>query len=182
MCSTMHRSITLALLLLLPQLALALQNEPRSFGKAKLLMSSEQVKAVFPQMKQAPGPADASAPALPLAVYTLPNQSIFGLKPCEVGFRFFTDKLYEITFDCGRSDNVVAVLQKKFGNPSQFGEGAAFWQSERTVVALNTRLRTFTFGDRQLNSQLQAAVLQFIISKQGSAQMTPGSPTPVAAP
>jgi hypothetical protein len=177
------RLILTVLLLVRAGLAMGFPNEPNGFGKAHLGMTVDQVKKALPQMEAKRLPPEGG-PAL-LAIYKADNQSIYGLKPCAVDLFFDPQRLYQISFDCGRSEKVVAALQKKFGDPSQMAPGAAFWQGQHTTVSLNVKVRTFAFFDQALNSDVQKRLSAYVMAHQGQAGTTPAAqaePPPAATP
>jgi hypothetical protein len=124
---------------------------------------------------QTPGP-------VPLSIYALANQSYLGLKPCQLGFRFFAEQLYEITFECGNSPDVLKALKKQFGEPGAPQQGAVYWQQEHTVIGLIVASNNFSLVDRALNNMVQAALLRYVLTQQGMAQPSPASPTPGTLP
>lgn len=167
--------------------AFALPNEPTGFGDVRFRMSVGAVKQIFPQVKkievpaETPGPgATPARPQLDLAVYSLENQSIYGLKPCTVGFQFAGDALYQITFDCGHSKRVFAVLKKRFGTPAVTAYGT-FWYGDKTVVSINRHSMTFGFADRQLNEAVQRQLYAYVLLHQGATVET-GTPPAAATP
>ena len=179
--------ISLALVPVLVQLlggrpAVAFPNEPRGFGEVRLGMSVEQVRKILPHMKAASTADPGSVPLV--AFYSIGGQTLYGLKPCDVGLRFDPEKLYEITFDCGRSAKIVDVLEKEFGEPAVASPRGAFWMGERTVVTLNPKARTFAFVDHTLNQAVRARILQYTMQHppNAGAAATPGAPPPPETP
>lgn len=179
----MYRALLLSALLLLPRVALSVSNEPSGFGKATFGASIAQVKAVLPQVTRASTEAPGTSETAFLAIYELKGQTLYGLKPCLVGFRFASDRLYEVTFDCGRSDAVVSALQKQFGDPTKVGPDGVFWQGEKTVISMNPQARTFSFADRRLSQDVQASLLRFVLTQGKPPEgQEPTPPTPAATP
>lgn len=173
---------TLAILLLGVQVALALTNEPRGFGKARFGMSVAEVKKIFPAMKEMVNPKPEAAALL--AVYKLENQSVYGLKPCIVRLQFDPEKLYQVSFDCGRDIKVTAALQKQLGNPTQTGENAAFWIGDKTTISLNITSKVFAFIDRALTAGFQSRLGEYVEAHRATGNMPPAEsgPTPSATP
>ena len=168
-------------ILVVPRLTLASPDEPRGFGKARFGMSPKEVVAVFPQLKLVGGTPQVTG-SLALSIYALENQSYLGLKPCQIGFRFFAEQLYEITFECGNSPDVLKALKKQFGEPGPPQQGAVYWQQEHTVIGMIVASSNFSLVDRALNNMVQAALLRYVLTQQGKAQPAPANPTPAAPP
>ena len=158
-------------LLALARPGLALPNEPRGFAGAQFGMRASEVQQLLPAMK--PLPEGGSAGGAPLAFYTLDGQSLHGLGPCAVQLFFVQSRLYELTFDCGRTDAVEAALRTQFGPPTQQAPRGTFWFGERTAVTLNPKSHTFAFIDRALNQTAQTLLLQAVRSQ-------PAPPAPPA--
>jgi len=155
-------------------------NEPSGFGKARLGMTLDEVKKALPQMTAKRLPPEGG-PAL-LAIYKVDNQSIYGLKPCAVDLFFDPQRLYQISFDCGRDEKVVVAVQKKFGDPSQITPNAAFWYGAHTNVTLNVKVRTFAFIDRALESDVQNRLRAYVMAHQGPAGTPAAQAEPTSAP
>jgi FG-GAP-like repeat len=179
----LRTGLTLVLLIFIlvqARIATAFPHEPKGFGKAQLGMTIDRVKKALPQIKPSKLPPEGG-PAL-LAIYKAENQSVLGLKPCRVDFFFDPERLYQITFNCGRGVEVVAALQKQFGEPTTISPAGAFWQGKQTTVTLNVKARTFAFVDRALNQDVQNRLLAYVMTHQGQTG-TPaaGDETPPAA-
>jgi hypothetical protein len=176
----MTKLTLIVLLLVRAGIAMAFPNEPNGFGKARLGMTVEQAQKALPEMKPSRIPPEGG-PAL-LAIYRADNQSIYGLKPCQMDLYFDPQQLYQISFDCGRGEKVVAALQKKFGNPTEISERGAFWRGEHTTVSLNTKARTFAFVDRALNDGVQTRLYVYVMTHQGETEAAAVQAPPVQAP
>jgi hypothetical protein len=161
----------LPFLVLAAATALAFPNEPRGFGEARFGMSQAAVKKIFPGMKPA---GSGPAAGLPMAFFDLRDQSVHGLGPCALQLRFASDQLYEITFDCGRDDKVIAVLREQYGPPVQETPNGTFWIGQQGGITLNPRAKTFAFVDMALNRKVNAALLATAIKNQAEG----GSPPP----
>ena len=154
----------LLLLTLTPPAAFGFPNEPEGFGKARFRMSLAQVKEIFPGLTGMP---EQSAEGRSfLGFYSLDNQSFEQLKPCKLRFVFTSDHLYEIRFDCEPEDEVVALLTKKFGEPTTESARGTFWYGERTMVTLNPTAKTFAFVDRQLSQSVQTQLFMRVMGGQ----------------
>ena len=162
--------------------ALSVDNEPDGFGKVRLGMSLEDVKRIFPNMTVVGTPTPESAALF--VPYRVEKQSVYGLKPCEVTLFFDPERLYQITFNCGERLEVIDILRKRFGDPTQIVPNNAYWQRERTAISLNTKSRQFAFIDRHLNDGVQQKLYKYVIAHQQGAAATPaeGAPTPPATP
>ena len=175
-----ERNILAIAFLLVAQVAWSLQNEPRGYGEAQFGMSVEATRRIFPDLKQVGATPVEKGPAS-LAIYSLANQSFLGLSACDVGFRFYVDQLYEVTFDCGSSEKVMQALRKRFGEPGSLQAGATYWRGEKTVIGLIEKTHKFAFSDIALNNNVQAALLQYVLT-QGWKQGGATGPTPAVTP
>jgi hypothetical protein len=165
--------------LALPQRALAFKNEPSGFGNVHLGMTVEQVKKILPTVKA--HEADSAEAASIMAIYSIDNQTVLGLKGCHVDLVFDPEKLYQISFDCGRGVNVVTALEKRFGDPGEAHPGSAMWVGEHTMITLNTKARVFAFIDLELNKGAQARLMQYVMSHQPTPPaglQAPAGPVP----
>lgn len=170
-------TVIVALVLLASRQGFSLENEPRGFGKVLLGMSVADVQKVAPKMQPFGNPTPESAALM--AVYTLEDQTVFGLKHCKVDMRFDPNLLYEIEFNCGSDINVPAALQKHLGGPTQADAHDAFWQGDKTMVSLNTKSRQFAFFDNKLHFGFQQRLAQYIRANQpGGANAPTPAPTP----
>jgi hypothetical protein len=170
-CTLIFLSI---LWLALPQRALAFKNEPSGFGNVRLGMTVEQVKKLLPKAKA--HETDSAEAAAIMAIYSIDNQTVLGLKGCHVDLVFDPEKLYQISFDCGRGINVVTTLQKRFGDPGEAHPGSALWAGEHTMITLNTKARVFAFVDRELNKGAQARLMQYVMAHQPTPPAVPQGP------
>ena len=179
----MAQRFLLALLVFIgARTAFAFQNEPNGFGKAKLGMTVEDVKKVFPNMKQLGNPTPETAALL--AVFALENQSVYGLKPCTVSLQFDPQRLYEVMFQCGNDVKVPDTLKKRFGEPTQAAPNAVFWIGKTTTVSFNPKSRSFAFFDRSLNEAFQGRLSKYVIEHQAGrpGQANQSGPTPQQTP
>ena len=172
------RALLLAVVFLAPLPTLGFSNEPTGFGKARLGMTVDEVKQAFPTLKAVSG--SAPDPTAPMAFYNVDDQTVFGLKHCRVELRFNPLRLYEISFDCGNDLKVMSALEKRFGQPTTGRPGAALWESPRVVVSLNVKSRVFAFMDRELNQELQARLMAYVLAHQATPGVAaqPAVPTP----
>ncbi len=162
------RILAATLALVLPSAVLALQNEPKGFGKAEFGMSVKAVRGVFPSIREL-----GKAAGSPLQIYSVDNQSYEGLGPCVVTLSFLADKLYETRFDCGRSEKVKDVLYERFGPPETEDEKMAIWRGDETDVSMNRQVKTFAFANRGLRAMLS----QYLAYKALSANIVDSAPT-----
>lgn len=178
----MLRKFIVLILLVGPRLALAFPNEPHGFGKARLGMTVAEVKKIYPAMKAMGNPTPEVAALL--AVYTLDDQSVYGLKPCTVTFRFNPERLHHISFNCGTDMKVVTVLEKRFGEPTQGMPNNVFWISDSTTVSLNVKSRNFAFIDKKLNDEFQERLRQYVATHAviNGTPAAESGPTPPATP
>lgn len=173
---------SLALLLgaLVPATAQAYPNEPTGFGKVRFRMTIADVKKIYPNARRAGGTTSAEEEGQGgLTRYVLDDQSVLGLKPCEVDFQFMGNELFEVGFDCGREEKIVKALERHFGPPSSRSEAGVFWSGDKTTVAMNPRARTFSFSDTVLSQEVQTKLLAVVLS--GGVRRTP-TPAGVAPP
>jgi len=160
--------------------------EPEGFGKVRLGMGIQQIQEIYPDGKLV---GDVSKRKVPIEMYEIEGQSIYGLKPCKVGFQLSGNKLYQINFDCGRDQKVLRVLKEQFGEPNVTSYGT-FWEGSKTVVSLNANNNVFAFADKALNQEVQRMLLNAIGQLRGqpapegatSGEPSGTAPTPEAHP
>ena len=119
------------------------------------------MQCLFPDASTVPGLGGDT----PVTLLTLREQTVIGLSPCAVGFRFFADALYEVTFDCGRDVAALAAFRERLGPPSERSEAGVFWHGERTIVSLNPTARSFGFASRARLPQVHAALLRAVATR-----------------
>ncbi len=161
----LRRSFPLLAAALLATTALAFQNEPDGFSGARFGMSIEQVKEVFPALKEF-----GASPDGVVAMYTAEGLSFDGLEACKVTLGFVANKLYEIRFDCGSDESVAAILRAKFGSPSVVEEKLTIWRGETAVVSMNRQVKTFAFASPALTKVAHQYFLQRAITEAQGAR------------
>ena len=158
------------------EVAVAFPNEPHGFGPLRFGMSVAAVKKHYPAVR--PKTADTF-----LAFYDLENQSVLGLKPCNLEMRFVDDKLYDIQFQCEPRTKVPETLKRRFGEAYQVGPAGTFWIGSTSSVGLNARSNVFAFTHRALNDVVQQKMLHYLAT-QSAPRQSPGvapAPAPTAS-
>jgi hypothetical protein len=161
----------LLLILMTSRTVVAMPNEPGGFGSLRFGSSVSAAQQAFPQIK-------LKGTEQFLTLYELGNQSMLGLRPCNLELRFVDDRLYEIQFACEPRDKVLQALRQAYGEPTQQQEAATSWLGEKRTVTFNPRSSAFTFTDRALAQVANQKLLRYILTRQASSQPTAPAPQP----
>lgn len=152
----------------------AFSNEPDGFGPLRFGGPPSEAQRAFPNLK------DKGAEQF-LAFYEIENQTVFGLKPCNLELSFVDGQLYRIQFTCRSSPaKVAATLEKRFGEPTQRKPDATLWLGEQRTIGLNPASGVFAFTDRVRGQVANQKLMRYIAESQARATVNPAAPTPAA--
>jgi hypothetical protein len=158
--------------------------EPDGFGGAKFGMRSEEVKKLYPKMRLLVRPTPkAGEPKMefPLSSYELDDQAVGPLKGCRVGFRFYSDALFEVQFRCPKEDakRITAYLASRFGDPKPGPQSSLLWQGKTAMVTCAPKGKVFAFGDVERTKAMNMALMPYMM-KFGRELPVKKTPAPQA--
>lgn len=172
--------------------ALAMQNEPTGFEKARFGMSPPEVAKLYEgKIQKLDKEYLGSSPVLSPLVH---RQALRDMKlpwlqhPVTVELRYWKDRLWVVIVYYGENsqEEVVEGLRKQYGPPDISGHDAV-WRGAKVTVNTANRERWYAIADLELSREVQAVFAEDMRRAQEAARArqggaAPAAPAPAATP
>ncbi len=155
---------------------------PDGFGDAKLRMSVDQVRKVYPKLALAPmvqGKEFLSHPRMQR--YLLTNVTVMNLRhPVEVEFRFWNGQLWTVIvyYNGNTQADVTSALTRTYGPPNS-PVGDPSWVTQTSKLVTSPQAQWYSINDKALGREAQEAFVASL-DRHGPPLTVPPTPAPAA--